>query len=64
VVITHDMVSANKIADRIAMLYNGKIIAVGTPAEIMFSENPVVKQFVEIGRIIRKTQDSTFGSTR
>jgi len=46
VVITHDMVSAYKIADRIAMLYQGKIIALGTPDEIKNSENPVVKQFV------------------
>ena len=63
VVITHDMVSANKIADRIAMLYNGKIVEVGTPNQIMFSDNPVVENFVEIGRIIRKTQDTTSGST-
>lgn len=59
VVITHDMVSANKIADRIAMLYNGKIIEVGTPDQIMFSQNPKVREFVEIGRIIRKTQESS-----
>lgn len=46
VVITHDMTSAYKIADRIAMLYQGKIIALGTPDEIRNSEDPVVKQFV------------------
>jgi phospholipid/cholesterol/gamma-HCH transport system ATP-binding protein len=44
--ITHDMVSAYKIADRIAMLYDGKIIETGTPEEIRNSENPVVKQFI------------------
>jgi phospholipid/cholesterol/gamma-HCH transport system ATP-binding protein len=46
VVITHDMVSAFKVADRIAMLYEGVIIETGSPAEIQNSENPVVQQFV------------------
>ncbi len=46
VTITHDMTSAYKIADRIAMLYDGKIIQVGTPEEIKNTDNPVVKQFV------------------
>jgi phospholipid/cholesterol/gamma-HCH transport system ATP-binding protein len=45
--ITHDMSSAYKIADYIAMLYKGKIIEVGTPDEIRHSPNPVVSQFVE-----------------
>jgi phospholipid/cholesterol/gamma-HCH transport system ATP-binding protein len=44
--ITHDMVSAYKIADRIAMLYEGKIIEVGTPEEIKNTTNPIVKQFI------------------
>ncbi len=46
VAITHDMTSAYKIADRIAMLYKGKIIAVGTPQEIRESADPVVRQFI------------------
>jgi phospholipid/cholesterol/gamma-HCH transport system ATP-binding protein len=46
VAITHDLTSAVKIADRIAMLYDGRIIDSGTPDEIMNSENPYVKQFV------------------
>ena len=50
VVVTHDMDSAYKIADRIAMLYEGKIVQVGTPDEIRNSTDPVVRQFVE-GRI-------------
>lgn len=45
--ITHDMASAYKIADQIAMLYKGRIIEVGTPERIRASENPVVSQFVE-----------------
>ena len=46
IVITHDMVSAYKVADRIAMLYGGKIIAVGPPEEIRHSPDPVVQQFL------------------
>jgi len=44
--ITHDMASARKIADRIAMLYEGKIIWHGTPDEIDNSGNPYVEQFI------------------
>jgi len=47
IAITHDMKSAYKIADRIAMLYQGKIIEVGTPEEIRNCSNPIVQQFVE-----------------
>ena len=46
IVVTHDMVSAYKIADRIAMLYKGKIIAIGTPGEIKNTKDPIVKQFI------------------
>jgi phospholipid/cholesterol/gamma-HCH transport system ATP-binding protein len=46
VAITHDMPSAYKIGDRIAMLYEGKIIEVGTPEEIKNSSNPIVRQFI------------------
>ncbi|MDX1423504.1 MAG: ATP-binding cassette domain-containing protein [Kiloniellales bacterium] len=44
--ITHDMASARKIAHRIAMLYDGKIIWVGPTAEIDHSNNPYVDQFI------------------
>ncbi len=47
IAITHDMTSAYKIADRIAMLYKGRIIAAGTPAEIRGSPDPYVRQFIE-----------------
>jgi phospholipid/cholesterol/gamma-HCH transport system ATP-binding protein len=44
--ITHDMVSARKISDKIAMLYGGKIIWQGPTAEIDRSGNPYVEQFI------------------
>jgi phospholipid/cholesterol/gamma-HCH transport system ATP-binding protein len=47
IAITHDMKSAYKIGDRIAMLYQGKIIEVGTPDEIKNSTNPIVQQFIQ-----------------
>lgn len=46
VAITHDMKSAYKIADRIAMLYNGLIIGSGTSDEIKNTSDPVIKQFI------------------
>lgn len=46
VTITHDMVSAYKIADRIAMLYQGQIEEIGTPEQIQNSDNAVVQQFI------------------
>ena len=46
VVVTHDMDSAFTIADRIAMMYDEQIIAIGTPDEFRQSNNPVVKQFI------------------
>jgi phospholipid/cholesterol/gamma-HCH transport system ATP-binding protein len=46
IAVTHDMKSAYKIADRIAMLYRGKIIACGLPDEISNTVDPVVHQFV------------------
>ena len=46
VAITHDMHSAYKISDRIAMLYKGEILETGTPDEIRSTTNPIVKQFI------------------
>jgi len=46
VVITHDMNTTYKVADRIGMLYDGRIIETGTPEEIKNSRNPVVQQFI------------------
>ncbi|HPB59401.1 MAG TPA: ABC transporter ATP-binding protein [Candidatus Saccharicenans sp.] len=46
IVITHDMNSTYKVADRIAMLYEGRIIEVGSTEEIRNSPNPIVQQFI------------------
>ncbi len=47
VTITHDMKVAFKIADRVAMLYKGRIVEQGTPAVFRQSQNPIVQQFIE-----------------
>ncbi len=46
VVVTHDMHSAFKIADRLFMLYQGRVVASGTADEIKNSPDPVVQQFI------------------
>jgi phospholipid/cholesterol/gamma-HCH transport system ATP-binding protein len=46
VVVTHDMESAYRIADRIAVLYEGRFVQIGTPDEIRKSDHPYVQEFV------------------
>ncbi len=46
IAITHDMNSAYRIGNRIGMLYQGRIIEVGTPGQIQSSSNPIVQQFI------------------
>ncbi len=57
VTITHDMKVAFKIADRIAMLYQGGIIEEGTPEQFQASPNPIVQQFIE-GRAVGPLTES------
>jgi phospholipid/cholesterol/gamma-HCH transport system ATP-binding protein len=47
VVVTHDMTSAYKVGDRLAMLHEGKVVFTGTPAETRATTNPLVRQFIE-----------------
>jgi phospholipid/cholesterol/gamma-HCH transport system ATP-binding protein len=47
IVVTHEMASAFRIADRIAMLHEGSFSSVGTKEEIKASENPRVRQFLD-----------------
>jgi phospholipid/cholesterol/gamma-HCH transport system ATP-binding protein len=46
IVVTHDISSAYKIADKIAMIHEGKIIFTGTPGDIRKSRNPYIQQFI------------------
>ena len=47
IVVTHDLGSAFKVGDRIAMLLGGKIIFNGPPDEVRQTRHPVVRQFIE-----------------
>ena len=47
VVVTHEMSSAFRIADRMAMLYKGTLIAVGTKEEFRASSHPRIRQFLD-----------------
>ncbi len=49
VVISHDIDSAFRIADQIAMIHDGKIIESGTPDEMRLSKNPAVMEFLSVG---------------
>lgn len=46
-VVTHEMASAFRIADRMAMLYKGSLIAVGTKEELQSSSHPRIRQFLD-----------------
>ena len=56
VVVTHEMPSAFRIADRMAMLYKGSLIAVGTKEELKTSSHPRIRQFLD--RIPDKIADT------
>ncbi len=51
VVVTHDLASAYKVADRIAMLHDGIVLFEGTPDEVRKTDNATVRQFIE-GRAV------------
>lgn len=46
ITVTHDMTSASKVADRVAMLHDGRIVFEGTVEEVRATDDPVVQQFV------------------
>lgn len=54
IVVTHDMKSAFYIADRIAMLYQGEMIAIGTPEEIRNSTDSRVLEFINVSEIRKR----------
>ena len=45
-IISHDIPGIFKVVDRVAMLHEGKIVAIGTAEEIQNSDNPVVRKFL------------------
>jgi len=47
VVVTHDMYSVKNIADRVAMMHEGKIHFSGTPSELISSKDPIIKEFIQ-----------------
>jgi len=53
VVVTHDMRSVEKVADRVAMLNEGNIVIDGTLQELTHSNNPFVAKFIQEGREVR-----------
>lgn len=52
VVISHDMASTFRIADRVAMLHQGRIVVDGTPAEVLQSQQPELREFVETSGLV------------
>ena len=55
VVISHDMASVFRIAERIAMLHNKKILAAGTPDEIRASDNEYLRSFITASLVGRSS---------
>ena len=58
IVVTHDLKHAYNVADRIGLMYFGRLLEVGTPEEIQASENKTVRDFIE-GRPIRSADEET-----
>jgi phospholipid/cholesterol/gamma-HCH transport system ATP-binding protein len=64
IVVTHDMKSAYKIADRIMMLHKGKIIFNGNPEDVKYTKNEYVRQFTEGSSCGPIITDRTFETGR
>ncbi|MCE9583891.1 MAG: ABC transporter ATP-binding protein [Planctomycetes bacterium] len=62
IVVTHDMASARKIADRIAMLHEGTIRIHATPDEVYASDDPIVKRFIN-GQASEEQMKEVWGYT-
>lgn len=53
IIISHDIRATIRIANHVAMLHDGSIIAYGTPEELLEHENPIVRNFLETGLPMR-----------
>jgi phospholipid/cholesterol/gamma-HCH transport system ATP-binding protein len=47
IVVTHDLTSASKVADRVAMLHQGRVVFTGTFEELRNTRDPMLRQFIE-----------------
>jgi len=47
IVVTHELMSAYKVGDRMSMIYQGRVVFTGTPGEVRDTSNPMVRQFIE-----------------
>lgn len=56
IVISHDMISTFRIGHRVSMLYDGRIIASGTPQEILRCQHPVLQKFIETSGVALKAE--------
>ena len=54
IVVTHDMISALTISDRIAMLHRGRVVEVSEPRQFLNSEDPIVRSFLDAQHISRR----------
>ncbi|MGC8783582.1 MAG: ABC transporter ATP-binding protein [Armatimonadota bacterium] len=61
-VVSHDLTSVFHIADRIAMLHEGRIITCGSPEEVRADANPVVRRFLQAGGIISSGETTMSGA--
>ena len=51
IVISHDMASTSRTADRVALLHLGEIAAFGTPEQVRASTSPYVQHFISAGHV-------------
>jgi phospholipid/cholesterol/gamma-HCH transport system ATP-binding protein len=49
IIISHDIRATIRIANHVAMLHDGSIVAYGTPEELLEHENPIVRNFLQAG---------------
>jgi len=47
IVVTHDMYSVKNVANQVAMMHEGKIYFMGTPAELISSNDKIIKEFIQ-----------------